>query len=81
MVVASLCFRSACKEDLDNALKDSIFILKQLDYSLSISRARARNLIVKYLFRLLAVTFKIVAKVREIAERSGKLERTSLSPR
>ena len=49
MTAASLCFRSACKEDLDNALKDSIFILKQLDYSLSISRARARNLIVKYL--------------------------------
>ena len=37
MTATSLCFRSVCEDDLDKVSTISRFILKQLDYSLSIS--------------------------------------------
>jgi len=37
MTAASSRFRSVCDVDLDKVLNDGRFILKQLDYSLSIS--------------------------------------------
>ena len=54
MEATSSRFRSVCKEDLDNFwiifIASSRFILKQLDYSLLISKSRAHNLIVNYIF-------------------------------